>query len=78
MIPLDETVDAFNALIGAGKIRQWGVSNFDVDDMEELVDLSGGDEVATDQVAYNLARRGIEYDLLPWCQRAACRSWLFR
>jgi diketogulonate reductase-like aldo/keto reductase len=65
--PLDETVDAFDALIGAGKIRHWGVSNFDIGDMQELVDLPGGDEVATDQVLYNIARRGIEYDLLPWC-----------
>jgi diketogulonate reductase-like aldo/keto reductase len=67
--PLDETVDAFDALIGAGKIRHWGVSNFDIGDMQELVDLPGGNEVATDQVLYNIARRGIEYDLLPWCAR---------
>jgi diketogulonate reductase-like aldo/keto reductase len=65
--PLEETIDAFDALIGAGKIRHWGVSNFDIGDMQELVDLPGGDEVATDQVLYNIARRGIEYDLLPWC-----------
>jgi diketogulonate reductase-like aldo/keto reductase len=56
-------------LIGVGKIRHWGVSNFDVDDMEELLDLSSGSEAATDQVLYNLVRRGMEYDLLPWCQR---------
>jgi diketogulonate reductase-like aldo/keto reductase len=70
LIPLEETVDAFDALVGAGKIRHWGVSNFDVSDMQELVDLSGGAEVATDQVLYNLARRGIEYDLLPWCSHS--------
>jgi diketogulonate reductase-like aldo/keto reductase len=68
-IPLEEALDAFDTLIGAGKIRYWGVSNFDVADMEELVVLPGGADVATDQVLYNLARRGIEYDLLPWCQR---------
>jgi diketogulonate reductase-like aldo/keto reductase len=50
-----------------GKIRQWGVSNLDADDMEELLAI-GGDAVATDQVLYNLTRRGIEYDLLPWCR----------
>jgi diketogulonate reductase-like aldo/keto reductase len=70
MIPLEETLEGFDALIGAGKIRHWGVSNFDVADMEELVDLAGGEDVATDQVLYNLARRGIEYDLLPWCRRS--------
>jgi diketogulonate reductase-like aldo/keto reductase len=67
-VPLEETLEAFMALIEAGKIRYWGVSNFDVDDMEELVALPGGSDVATDQVLYNLTRRGIEWDLLPWCQ----------
>jgi diketogulonate reductase-like aldo/keto reductase len=67
-IPLEETLDAFAALVRTGKIRHWGVSNFDVSDMEELVDLPGGTAVATDQVLYNLTRRGIEYDLLPWCR----------
>jgi diketogulonate reductase-like aldo/keto reductase len=69
-VPLEETVEAFDVLIGAGKIRYWGVSNFDVADMEELVDVSGGERVATDQVLYNLESRGIEHDLLPWCQRS--------
>jgi diketogulonate reductase-like aldo/keto reductase len=68
-VPLEETLDAFDTLIGAGKIRHWGVSNFDVDDLEELIALPGGEEVATNQVLYNLVRRGIEYDLLPWCKR---------
>lgn len=67
-IPLQETLEAFDALIRAGKIRYWGVSNFDVDDMEELTSLTGGSSVATDQVLYNLTRRGIEYDLFPWCR----------
>ncbi len=65
--PLDETLDGFATLVDQGKIRQWGVSNFDRDDMEELVGVPGGDAVATDQVLYNLSRRGIEWDLLPWC-----------
>jgi diketogulonate reductase-like aldo/keto reductase len=69
-IPLEETLDAFDVLIGTGKIRYWGVSNFDVADLEELVDLTGGEQVATDQVLYNLDRRGIEFDLLPWCRRS--------
>jgi diketogulonate reductase-like aldo/keto reductase len=69
-IPLEETLDAFDVLIGAGKIRYWGVSNFDVADLEKLVDLTGGEQVATDQVLYNLNRRGIEFDLLPWCRRS--------
>ena len=51
----------------AGAIRYWGVSNFDVKDMEELYALEGGTACATDQVLYNLRRRGIEAGLLPWC-----------
>jgi len=66
-VPLGETVGAFEELMRAGKIRHWGVSNFDVSDMEELLEAPGGAAVATDQVLYNLTRRGIEYDLLPWC-----------
>ncbi len=60
---------AFEALKKAGKIGAWGVSNFDVDDMEELLAVPGGKNVAANQVLYNLSRRGIEYDLLPWCQK---------
>ncbi len=59
----------------AGKIRHWGVSNFDVDDMEELVALDGGDKVASNQVLYNLSRRGIEWDLLPWSRQRRIPSW---
>ncbi|SED18171.1 aldo/keto reductase [Bradyrhizobium erythrophlei] len=70
LIPLEETIDAFETLVGKGKIRYWGVSNFDVSDMRELVDLPNGTNVAADQVLYNLERRGIEFDLLPWCQRS--------
>jgi diketogulonate reductase-like aldo/keto reductase len=63
--PLADTVAAFEELKKVGKIRAWGVSNFDVDDMEELLE-AGGADVATNQVLYNLTRRGIEYDLLDW------------
>lgn len=66
--PLTETLEAFEELRQAGRIRHWGVSNFDAGDMSELVDVPGGGAVATDQVLYNLTRRGIEYDLLPWCR----------
>jgi diketogulonate reductase-like aldo/keto reductase len=67
-VPLAETLDGFAALLRAGKIRYWGVSNFDVPDLEELRSLPGGREVATDQVLYNLSRRGIEWRLLFWCR----------
>lgn len=60
--PLEETVEAFERLREQGKIRRWGVSNFDVDDLLEL----GNDDCATNQVLYNPAQRGIEFDLLPW------------
>ncbi|APG85024.1 aldo-keto reductase family protein [Sinorhizobium americanum CCGM7] len=66
--PLAETVAAFEELKRDGKIIAWGVSNFDVDDMEELILVPEGGNVATNQVLYNLGRRGIEYDLLPWCR----------
>jgi diketogulonate reductase-like aldo/keto reductase len=70
-VPLDETLTAFEGLERQGKIRHWGVSNFDVNDMEELVQLTGkvDSAVASNQVLYNLMRRGIEYDLLPWCRK---------
>jgi diketogulonate reductase-like aldo/keto reductase len=68
-VPVEETVRAFRALVGKGAIRYWGVSNFDVADLAELTDLRGGAEVQTDQVLYNLTRRGIEFDLLPWCRK---------
>ncbi|MDB5365306.1 MAG: oxidoreductase [Rhodospirillales bacterium] len=70
-IPLEETLEAFERLMRAGRIRNWGVSNFDVDDMEDLIALRGGDQVCTDQVLYNLQHRGIEFDLLPWCRRSS-------
>ncbi len=64
-VPVEETVAGFEALVSRGLIRSWGVSNFDVPDLDQLVGLPGGDRVQTDQVLYNLARRGPEYDLLP-------------
>lgn len=66
--PLAETVAGFETLKEAGKIRHWGVSNFDTTDMMDLAGVADGRNVQTDQVLYNLARRGIEYDLLPRCQ----------
>ncbi|MDP9572238.1 UNVERIFIED_ORG: diketogulonate reductase-like aldo/keto reductase [Agrobacterium larrymoorei] len=66
--PLEETVAAFETLKQSGKIRDWGVSNFDTDDMEELFEVENGRNCAVNQVLYNLSRRGVEYDLLPWCQ----------
>ena len=68
-VPLAATLAGFDDLLRAGKIRSWGVSNFDVPDMEEVAGLPGASAVATDQVLYNLARRGIEYDLMPWCEQ---------
>jgi diketogulonate reductase-like aldo/keto reductase len=65
---LEETVAGFEALLSAGAIRAWGVSNLDVDDMAELVALEGGAACASNQVLYNLRRRGIEAGLLPWCR----------
>jgi diketogulonate reductase-like aldo/keto reductase len=69
-VPLGETLEAFDTLRRQGKIRYWGVSNFDIDDLEEAVSMRRADELpmATNQVLYNLLRRGIEFDLLPWCR----------
>ena len=66
-VPLDETIEAFEMLKQAGKIRRWGVSNFDVADLEDADSLSNARRMATNQVLYNLKRRGIEFDVLPWC-----------
>ena len=66
--PLAETLAAFSTLVSQGKIRYWGVSNFDLLDMQELTRLSDSLTVAANQVLYNLTRRGIEYDLLPECR----------
>src|SRR6266508_4968426 len=63
---LAETVETFEKLRSAGKIRRWGVSNFDVEDMQELLDIEAGSACATNQVLYNLENREIEFDLLPF------------
>lgn len=68
-VPLRETVDAFETLRADGRIRAWGVSNFDRDDMEELTALPGGSHCAANQILYHLASRGAEWDLLPFCRR---------
>ena len=67
-VPVEETVAAFESLVSRGLIGAWGVSNFDVADLEDLVGIPDGGGVQTDQVLYNLARRGPEYDLVPWCR----------
>lgn len=67
-MPLEETLEAFQLLKRAGKILDYGVSNFNVDDVEESSFLPFGDEIVTDQVLHNLMHRGIEWDLLPWCR----------
>ncbi|HEX4667708.1 MAG TPA: aldo/keto reductase [Chthoniobacterales bacterium] len=66
--PIAETVEAFEKLRAAGKIHHWGVSNFDLADMEELFAAPAGANCAANQVLYHLGERGIEFDLLPWCQ----------
>jgi len=68
--PLAETVAAFEALKQAGKIRNWGVSNFDVDDLQELAAVAHGGACASNQVLYHLASRGIEWELLDYCRSA--------
>lgn len=68
---LQETVEAMETLIRQGKIRRWGVSNLDYEDMQALMRVQGGNACATNQVLYHLGSRGIEYDLLPWCQQQA-------
>jgi diketogulonate reductase-like aldo/keto reductase len=68
-VPLDETVQAFESLQRAGKIRHWGVSNFDAAGMQEFWSTPGGSAAQVDQVLYNLAERGIEWDLRPWLRQ---------
>jgi diketogulonate reductase-like aldo/keto reductase len=65
-VPLEDTVAGFEELCRSGKIRHWGVSNFDTSDMEELVRVDDGANCATNQVLYNVTRRGPEFDLIPW------------
>jgi diketogulonate reductase-like aldo/keto reductase len=68
-IPLAETIAAFEELEKAGKIRAWGVSNFDVGDLEEALAIAGPGRIACNQVLYHLEQRGIEHAVLPWCER---------
>jgi len=66
---LSETVAAFDELMRAGKIRAWGVSNFDVDDLDELLEAAGEGKIACNQVLYHLQERAIEHAVIPWCER---------
>ncbi len=68
-VPLEETFEAFEALVSAGKIRAFGVSNFDVDDLQEAYSLLGPGKLACNQVLYHLRERAIEHAVIPWCQR---------
>lgn len=67
-VPVEETLEAFQSLKQSGKIREYGVSNFDLSDLENAMALPGGGEIVTDQVLYSLQHRGIAWDLLPWCR----------
>jgi diketogulonate reductase-like aldo/keto reductase len=69
--PLEDTVAAFEDLIAAGKIRSWGVSNFDVDDLEDLSEVAGKGRIACNQVLYHLQERAIEHAVIPWCEKHA-------
>jgi diketogulonate reductase-like aldo/keto reductase len=67
--PLAETVAAFEELVSAGKIRSWGVSNFDADDLGEMLAVAGRGRIACNQVLYHLSERAIEHAVLPWCEQ---------
>ena len=67
--PLADTVAAFEELMAAGKIRSWGVSNFDVDDLDELLAVTGRGRIACNQVLYHLQERAIEHAVIPWCEK---------
>jgi diketogulonate reductase-like aldo/keto reductase len=66
--PLAETVAAFEELVSAGKIRSWGVSNFDSDDLNEMLAVAGKGKIACNQVLYHLQERAIEHAVIPWCE----------
>lgn len=68
-VPLDETVAAFEELVRGGQIRHWGVSNFDTRDLADLAGVTGGGDVETDQILYNLQRRGPEFGVIPYCRQ---------
>ena len=67
--PLAETVAAFEELVSAGKIRSWGVSNFDADDLGEMLAVAGRGRIACNQVLYHLSERAIEHTVIPWCEQ---------
>src|SRR4051812_222132 len=67
--PLEDTVAAFKELVGAGKIKSWGVSNFDADDLDEVLDVAGEGRIACNQVLYHLKERAIEHAVIPWCEK---------
>jgi diketogulonate reductase-like aldo/keto reductase len=67
--PLEDTVAAFEELVKAGKIKSWGVSNFDADDLDEVLEVAGEDRIACNQVLYHLKERAIEHAVIPWCER---------
>ena len=67
--PFEETVAAFDELVRAGKIRSWGVSNFDADDLDELLEVAGEGKIACNQVLYHLQERAIEHAVIPWCEK---------
>src|SRR3954462_6400297 len=67
--PLEDTVAAFEELVGAGKIKSWGVSNFDADDLDEMLGAAGEDRIACNQVLFHLKERAIEHAVIPWCEQ---------
>ena len=67
--PFEDTVAAFEELVAAGKIRSWGVSNFDADDLNELLAVAGEGSITCNQVLYHLQERAIEHAVIPWCER---------
>jgi diketogulonate reductase-like aldo/keto reductase len=67
--PLQETVAAFEELVASGKIRSWGVSNFDADDLDDMLAVSGKGRIACNQVLYHLQERAIEHAVIPWCEQ---------
>jgi len=66
---LEDTVAAFEELVKSGKIKSWGVSNFDADDLDEILEVSGEGKIACNQVLYHLKERAIEHAVIPWCER---------
>jgi len=68
-VPLAETIGAFEELVQAGKILSWGVSNFDVEDLDEALEIAGSGQIACNQVLYHLEERAIEHAVLPWCEK---------